>query len=174
MLKKRFEAAGFKIDDNRVFDEEGVRFEIDGFDAAHRVGYEYVTEDAGDSWDVDEAVIAAIEERRRRGDLHVLIIDEADAPDAVALSAAADAFLAELRELGVGPQELAAPIADAAESSHDAPPIAEVDDGGTERPAAASRKPARAATKPKPAKPKPAKPKSKPPPTPAKKKRAER
>src|SRR4051794_18502344 len=59
LLKQRFEAAGFTIEDNRPFDEDGIRFEIDGFDAQHRVGYEYASEEAGDSWDVDDAVIAA-------------------------------------------------------------------------------------------------------------------
>lgn len=101
LLKQRFEAAGFTIEEHRPFDEEGVRFEIDGFDSRHRVGYEYATDEAGDSWDVDDAVIAALEERRKRGELHVLIVREADAPDAGSLGRAADAFLAELRERGV-------------------------------------------------------------------------
>src|SRR5690242_13631054 len=92
LLKQRFESAGLTIAENRAFDEGGVRFEIDGFDAAHRVGYEYLTTEAGDSWDVDDAVIAALAERRKRGELHVLIVDEADAPDEAALGKAADAF----------------------------------------------------------------------------------
>jgi hypothetical protein len=107
LLKQRFEAAGFTIEDNRPFDEDGIRFEIDGFDPHRRVGYEYLTEEAGDSWDVDEAVIAALEERRRRGDLHILIVDESHAPDADSLTTAADAFLAELRARGVGPSSAA-------------------------------------------------------------------
>ena len=32
-LKRRFEAAGFRIAENQLFDEDGVRFEIDGLDA---------------------------------------------------------------------------------------------------------------------------------------------
>lgn len=102
LLKQRFEAAGFTIEDNRPFDEDGVRFEIDGFDPRHRVGYEYATDEAGDSWDVDDAVIAALGERHRRGEVHVLVLREADAPDAETLGRAADTFLAELRERGVG------------------------------------------------------------------------
>jgi len=96
LLKARFEQAGFAIEENRAFDEKGIRFEIDGFDAARRVGYEYITAEAGDSWDVDGDVIAALEERRRTGELHILVVDEADAPDEAALSARADAFLAAL------------------------------------------------------------------------------
>ena len=103
LLKQRFQAAGFTIEDNRTFDEDGIRFEIDGFDPDRRVGYEYLTEEAGDSWDVDEAVIAALEERRKRGDLHILIIDETHAPDPASLATAADTFLAELRTRGIIP-----------------------------------------------------------------------
>jgi hypothetical protein len=109
LLKQRFEAAGFTIEDNRPFDEDGVRFEIDGFDPRHRVGYEYTTDEAGDSWDVDDAVIAALDERRRRGELHVLIVRAADAPDAESLGRAADAFLAELRECGIGATQTTEP-----------------------------------------------------------------
>jgi hypothetical protein len=103
LLKQRFEAAGFTIEDNRTFDEDGIRFEIDGFDPHRRVGYEYLTEEAGDSWDVDEAVIAALEERRQRGDLHILIIDETHAPDPASVATAADTFLADLRARGITP-----------------------------------------------------------------------
>lgn len=102
-LKQRFEAAGFRIKENLLFDEDGVRFEIDGFDADSRVGYEYVTREAGDGWDVDGDVIAALDERRKRGELHVLIVDEDDAPDKAALDQAIDGFLKALREAGVKP-----------------------------------------------------------------------
>lgn len=103
-LKRRFEAAGFRIKENQRFDEDGVWFEIDGFDAARRVGYEYVTQEAGDGWDVDGDVIAKLAERRRRGELHVLVIDEADAPDAASLDRVIDAFLGELTASGVLPR----------------------------------------------------------------------
>lgn len=99
-LKRRFEAAGFQIEENQLFDEDGVRFEIDGFDAKRRVGYEYVTGEAGDGWDVDAGVIAALAERKQRGELHVLIIDEADAPDAATLDTAIDEFLKTLPDGG--------------------------------------------------------------------------
>lgn len=101
LLKQRFEAAGFTIEENRAFEEDGIRFEIDGFDARHRVGYEYVTSEAGDSWDVDDGVIAALADRRRRGDLHVLVVAETEVPDAEMLGSAVDRFLSELREQGI-------------------------------------------------------------------------
>jgi hypothetical protein len=103
-LKQRFEAVGFRIKENQSFNEDGVRFDIDGYDAVHRVGYEYVTSEAGDGWDVDGDVIAALAERRKRGELHVLVVDEADAPDEPALDAAIDDFLDELRDRGVMPR----------------------------------------------------------------------
>jgi hypothetical protein len=96
LLKARFEAAGYRIAENIDFDEDGVRFELDGFDAARRVGYEFVSSDAGDGWDVDDAVVAALAARRDKGELFVLVIDERDAPDAGALGAKADAFLAAI------------------------------------------------------------------------------
>jgi hypothetical protein len=101
-LKQRFEAAGFQIKENQAFDENGVRFDIDGYDAGRRVGYEYVTDEAGDGWDVDGDVIAALAERRARGELFVLVVDEHDAPDAASLDEAIDAFLGELPR-GIAP-----------------------------------------------------------------------
>jgi hypothetical protein len=92
-LKRRFEAAGFHIKENQTFDEGGIRFDIDGYDAARRVGYEYVTDEAGDGWDVDGDVITALAERHQRGELHVLVVDEDDAPDAASLDHAIDEFL---------------------------------------------------------------------------------
>jgi len=93
LLKARFEQAGFHIEENRAFDEAGVQFEIDGFDPERRVGYEYITEEAGDGWDVDGAVVAALDAKRKAGDLHVLVVDERDAPDDASLSEAIDEFL---------------------------------------------------------------------------------
>src|SRR5215813_13877617 len=102
VLKQRFEQAGFHIEENRPFDEDGVHFEIDGFDSASRVGYEYVTAESGDGWDVDGDVIATLDTRRQKGELYVLVVDEAKAPDEAALGREADAFLAELKQRGVG------------------------------------------------------------------------
>ncbi|HEY1551860.1 MAG TPA: hypothetical protein VGG28_28740 [Kofleriaceae bacterium] len=98
LLKARFEQAGYAIAENINLDEQGVSFEIDGYDADKRVGYEYVTEEAGDSWDVDGDVIDALNAARRAGELFVLVVNETDAPDAKSLGTAADAFIAALVE----------------------------------------------------------------------------
>lgn len=121
-LKKRFEAAGFRIQENQTFDEDGVRFDIDGFDAERRVGYEYVTREAGDGWDVDDDVIAELAERRKRGELHVLVVDEGDAPNAATLDAAIDEFLGELRGAGIQPGAAPAPAKAAAKTAAKPPP----------------------------------------------------
>lgn len=102
-LRQRFEAAGFRIKENVDYAEHGLRFDLDGFDTEAKVGYEYVTVEAGDGWDVDEAVIAKLTELRQSGGLHVLVIDEAEAPELADLDRLADEFLAELGSRGVGP-----------------------------------------------------------------------
>jgi hypothetical protein len=105
LLKARFQKAGYKIAENVAFDEDGVTFDVDGFDAAKRVGYEYITDEAGDTWDVGSDVVAALEARRDAGELFILVVGEADAPDAAALGRAADLFLGQLAELDEKPKK---------------------------------------------------------------------
>src|SRR5689334_18214773 len=107
-LKRRFEGAGFRIAENVELDDSGVRFEVDGFDAERRVGYEYVSAEAGDGWDVDADVIETLAARHKAGALHILVIDEHDAPDAGALDRAVDRFLTEVKS---APKAVAKPAA---------------------------------------------------------------
>ena len=140
LLRARFEAAGFHIQENRVFDEAGIRFELDGFDPERRVGYEYLTADAGDGWDVGDDVIAALEARKQHGDVFILVVDEREAPDAETLGERADAFLDELRAREIIPD---------VEPAHDKK-------GAAKKPAAKAAQPDKPETKksaPKPAKP---------------------
>ena len=101
-LKQRFEQAGFRIAEGVDFKEHGLRFDLDGFDAAAKVGYEYVTDEAGDGWDVDDAVVATLTDLRKSGALSILVIDEDAAPDEASLDRLADEFLADLVARGVG------------------------------------------------------------------------
>jgi hypothetical protein len=101
VLRRCFEAAGFRIALGYALDEDGVRAELDGYDVAQRVGFEYATDEAGDGWDIDDAVIAELAERHRRGSMHVLVVDQHHAPDVSSIERAATAFLGELRELGL-------------------------------------------------------------------------
>jgi len=142
LLKAKFEAAGFQIEENRAFAEADVQFEIDGYDPTRRVGYEYVSEEAGDSWDVDTVVVGKLDAARQTGDVFILVVDEKDAPDEASLGARADAFLAELAAsmpvTEVEPQEEAAPAKKAAK------PAAKK--AAAKKPAA--KKPAKPAAKP--------------------------
>lgn len=105
LLKRRFEAAGFRIAESFDFNAHGLRFDLDGFDADAKVGFEYVTDEAGDGWDVDDDVIAKLTALRQSGELSVLVIDEAEAKDEADLTRLADEFLAELKDRGIGPSE---------------------------------------------------------------------
>ncbi len=108
LLKRRFEAAGFRITESFDFGAHGLRFDLDGFDAEAKVGYEYVTDEAGDGWDVDDTVIAKLTALRESGELSVLVIDEDEAKDEASLTRLADEFLAELKERGLGAKAAAA------------------------------------------------------------------
>lgn len=99
LLKQRFEAAGYVIQEAYRLDEDGIRVELDGFDPKARVGYEYVTLEAGDPWEVTEAVVERLGERMERGELFVLVVDEMEAEDAETLAFAADRFLERVRSL---------------------------------------------------------------------------
>lgn len=99
-LKQRFEAAGFRIAEGVDFDGHGLRFELDGFDAAAGVGYEYHSREAGDGWDVDDAVIAKLTELHQAGEVHILVVSEDAAPDESRLDAVIEPFLAAVKQAG--------------------------------------------------------------------------
>lgn len=97
-LRELFEAAGYRITERFTFDEDGVFAELDGWDAAARVGYEYITSEAGDRLEFTPTAIAALEARMARGELFVLLVDEHDVDGDAALSAAAAEFLRRVAE----------------------------------------------------------------------------
>jgi hypothetical protein len=122
-LKQRFEQAGFRIAESVDFNEHGLRFDLDGFDAEAKVGYEYVTDEAGDGWDVDDDVVVKLTDLRKSGALHVLVIDEEEAPDEASLDRAIDEFLDELKERGIGPAGASAAASAPATGGAVPPPI---------------------------------------------------
>lgn len=122
-LKARFEQAGYRIKESVDFDQHGLRFDLDGYDADAKVGYEYVTDEAGDGWDVDDAVIAKLTELRTSGELSILVVDEDEAPDEAGLDRAIDEFLADLKERGITPGAKPAEAAEAKPSATKPPPI---------------------------------------------------
>ena len=96
LLLARFTEAGFRPTPNFHFHEGDIEVDLDGWDPDARVGYEYLTKEAGDDKQFDPATLARFEARIEKGELHVLIIDEREAVTADTLDAAARGFLAEV------------------------------------------------------------------------------
>ncbi|MCC6648102.1 MAG: hypothetical protein IT374_21350 [Polyangiaceae bacterium] len=98
-LKAIFEAEGYRIAERFALDEDGVFVELDGWDATARVGYEYITSEAGDRLEFTPGAIAALEARMARRELFVFLVDEHDVDGEAALSSAAREFLARVASL---------------------------------------------------------------------------
>jgi hypothetical protein len=108
LLKERFARAGFTIVEDAPIQVLGVTVHLDGWDAEKKVGYEYLTTEAHDELEFTPPVLHELEEQMRRGELHVLLIDEAASEEA--LTRAAEGFLEQLAQgelaavLSRGPQ----------------------------------------------------------------------
>ncbi len=96
LLLAKFTAAGYTIVPDFHFHESDIEVDLDGWDGKARVGYEYITREAHDELQFDDATLARFEARMEKGELFVLLIDEHDAVTKEALATAADGFLAEL------------------------------------------------------------------------------
>ncbi len=100
LLYDVFTRRGFTIATNVGFAEgEGdlaVAFEIDGWDAAERVGYEFLSRSEGDHDDLTPAELDRLGARMARDELHIFVVDETDFDSAHALEIYADAFLDEV------------------------------------------------------------------------------
>ena len=101
LLREEFVKAGLAIRDGAPFEVEGTVLSLDGYDPERRVGFEFVTAEAGDRKSFGEAVVAALEGRMERGEAFLLLVDEWDIADAAELTLAARRFLDELRSRGV-------------------------------------------------------------------------
>lgn len=101
VLKERFVAAGLAIlDDYPLLVDEGagLSLRVDGYDPERRIGFEYITTEAGDRQEVTPELIEALEARMRRAELFVLLVDEHDVLTPDDLRRAADGFLAKVAE----------------------------------------------------------------------------
>lgn len=96
VLRRVFEGRGFRIEENQAFNEGDVSFTIDGWDAARRVGFEYMTREEGDHEDLDPGEIAQLAEWMEAGRLFIFIVDEVDIAEEAELASAANAFLDEV------------------------------------------------------------------------------
>ncbi|MBL8635795.1 MAG: hypothetical protein JNM40_21390 [Myxococcales bacterium] len=93
VLKESFQAAGYDIRDGYDFSEGVIRFQVDGFDPSQRVGFEYITTEAGDRSELSQEMIAAIEARIAHGELFILLVDEYDVGSEAELRQHAERFL---------------------------------------------------------------------------------
>lgn len=96
MLLERFRAAGYQIQENFHFDEGNLSVDLDGWDPTSRVGYEFITREAHDEVQFTKETLALFEERMRRRELFVFLVDEREAVTPDDLRSAADFFLAEI------------------------------------------------------------------------------
>ncbi len=94
LLAERFAKAGFAIARDVELAIGGHTVHLDGWDAEKRVGFEYITKEAGDDAEFTPEVLDAFEEKMRAGELHVFLVDESASEGE--LGDAADAFLAAL------------------------------------------------------------------------------
>lgn len=93
LLTARFEEAGYRIARDYHFQEGDISVDLDGWDAGARVGFEYITREAGDDRQFTPETLARFEARMEKGELAVLLVDEEEAVTAEALDAAARGFL---------------------------------------------------------------------------------
>lgn len=96
LLAKLFRARGYTIARNVRFHEYGVEFDIDGWDAKARVGFEYLTSEDEDHDDLSLVEYKALMDEARRGGLSVFIIDEVEPISAADLEEQANEFLDEV------------------------------------------------------------------------------
>jgi hypothetical protein len=102
LLLALFTAAGYAITQNHHFHEGDIEVDLDGWDPSARVGYEYITQEAGDYVQFTPATLGLFEARMEQGELFVLLIDDHEAVTAPSLEAAAKSFLAELASRRAG------------------------------------------------------------------------
>jgi hypothetical protein len=103
LLRERFEAVGLSLVEGFALRLAGRAVHLDGYDPARRVGFEYVTTEAGDRAELTADVLAELEERMAAGELYVLLVDEREVSDEGVLTRAAEHFLRVLAMRGVVP-----------------------------------------------------------------------
>jgi hypothetical protein len=95
-LARVFEQRGYAVARDVPLDLGELHFTADGWDAAARVGFEYLTHEAGDYLDLSPAVVARLAQLMEHGELHMLLIDQHELDTTDNLSWAAHRFLDEV------------------------------------------------------------------------------
>lgn len=101
VLRRCFEARGLTVNEDHRLHDEGVAITLDGYDPSRRVGYEFITTEAGDRDEVTTEVTIELERRMTAGQIAVFLVDEHDVDDEEALAAAAERFLDEAARRGL-------------------------------------------------------------------------
>lgn len=99
VLKSTFEEVGYVIEEDFPFQVAGQVIHLDGYDPAHRVGYEYVTTASGDRGNLSDAVLSELERLNQKRLVQILLIDELHISSAEELQSACRDYL---QELGLG------------------------------------------------------------------------
>jgi hypothetical protein len=102
-LSEIFNRAGCSIEMNVPFVLDAGTVTLDGWDANKKIGFEFITTEAGDRAEFTASVIAEIETRMDRGELYLFLLDEALVPRPESLERAANRFLELLKSRGVLP-----------------------------------------------------------------------
>jgi hypothetical protein len=103
VIKRCFEACGLEVVVDYPLHDVGLPVVLDGYDPMRRVGYEYITSEAGDRLELTPVVVAELERRVAAGAFAVLLVDERDVRDEAELEAATRRFLDEARKRGFVP-----------------------------------------------------------------------
>lgn len=99
LLARIFRARGYAIRRNVPFREYGVSFDIDGWDAKARVGFEFLSSEQEDHDDLTLREFERLKDAEQRGELAIFIIDEVETLSATGLSEAAEAFLDDVARI---------------------------------------------------------------------------
>jgi len=89
VLREAFEAQGYRIEENFLFEFEDLRIELDGYDPQARVGYEYLTQEDG-------LEPQALERLMRQNAFAIFLVDESQVPDAPTMVAAVFEFFRQI------------------------------------------------------------------------------
>jgi hypothetical protein len=100
-LRAIFNEAGCSIASDVPLRLDAGTVTLDGWDASRKIGFEFITGEAGDRAEFTPSVLAEIETRMDRGELYLFLIDEALVPRPESLDRAARRFLELLKSRGV-------------------------------------------------------------------------
>jgi hypothetical protein len=96
LLARLFRGRGYAIRRDVRFEENGVSFDIDGWDAKARVGFEFLSSEQEDHDDLTLREFEALKAAEQRRELAVFVIDEVESLSAADLTAEARSFLSEV------------------------------------------------------------------------------